>query len=73
MIYAVLPLTSSYVTGALFNKSYVVLVIPRKSAHCLPKPLVFEEEMCFARGPVACQTRKMLLLVAERKKRVCGY
>ena len=29
--------------------------------------------MCFAKGPVACQTRKILLLLAEGKKRVRGY
>lgn len=73
MIYAVLPLTSSHVTGAYFNKRYVVLVIPRKSAHCLPKLTFLKEELCFAKKPGACQTRKMLLLVPERKQYVCGY
>lgn len=46
MIYAVLPLTSSHVTGAHFNKKYVVLVIPRKSEHCLAKPTVFLKKCC---------------------------
>lgn len=30
----------------------------------------FREETRFAKGPVECQTRKMLLM-SERKKRVC--
>lgn len=73
MIDVVLLLTSSHVTGAYFNKSFVVLVIPRKSAHCLPKPTFLKEELWFAKKPGACQTRKMLLLVPERKQYVCGY
>lgn len=71
MIYAVLPLTSPHVSEAYFNKRYVVLVIPRKSAHCWPKHTFLE--LCFAKKPGACQTRKMLLLVPERKLCVCGY
>lgn len=58
MIYAVLPLTSSHVTGAHFSKRYVVLVIPRKSEHCLPKLTFFKEVLCFAKKPGACQTGK---------------
>lgn len=63
MIYAALPLTSPHVSEAYFNKRYVVLVIPRKSAHCWPRHTFLE--LCFAKKPGACQTRKMLLLVPE--------
>lgn len=49
MISAVLLLTSSYFTAVMFNKRWVVLVIPRKSACCLPKPPVLEKKHALPR------------------------